>query len=151
MRKRGAGYDGNRKKGKECKIKRKHQGKKTLCCMEQPSKQRWKEQKTRKRREKGENLVYLLALCPGNSLPSSIFYLFLWYLPIFLCFSFPPPALTSFTSFFSLHPGGPLLLFNFFTFPLSLWHLLFMFLFSFFWLQSGSFLSCTLFILTPTF
>jgi len=95
MRKRGAGYDGNWKKGKECKSKRKHQRKKTLCCMEQPPKQRWKEQKTGKRREKGENLVYLLATCPGNSLPSSIFYLFLWYLPIFICFSFPPPAQTS--------------------------------------------------------
>jgi hypothetical protein len=65
MRKRAAGFEGKGKKGKECKSKRKHQGKKTLCCMEQPPKQRWKEQKIGKRREKGENFVYFLTLCKG--------------------------------------------------------------------------------------
>jgi len=76
--------------------------------MEQPLKQRWKEQKTGKRREKGENLVYFLTLCPGDTLPSSIFLtlsLASSNLSLFLLFHLLPWKL-SFTSFFSLHPGG---------------------------------------------
>ena len=153
MRKRAAGCEGKGKKVKECKSKRKHQGKKTLCCMEQPPKQRWKEQKTGKRREKGENLVYFLALCPGDSLPASIFLSLSLASSNLSLFLLSTSCSESYPSlhFFPCTQGAILLLFHFFTFPLSLWHLLFIFIFSFFWLQSGIFLSCALFVFTPTF
>ena len=102
---------GREKRSKECKSKRKHQGKKTLCCMEQPPSQRQKEQKPGKRREKGENVVYFFALCPGDSLPSFISFFF----PPSLSLASSNPFLSLFStsfpdscpSFLCLHPGGP--------------------------------------------